>query len=69
MGQTTGPIPYNATSAQIRAALEALPNVDPQDFFRRSNSRLAVCDYMIRFGFNDNGDPSGPWQYQGQLIR
>ncbi|HET8671642.1 MAG TPA: hypothetical protein VFM05_13775, partial [Candidatus Saccharimonadales bacterium] len=64
MGQTTGPIPYNATSAQIRAALEALPNVDPQDFFVRSNSQgWPYGDYMIRFGFNDNGDPSGQWQY------
>ncbi len=28
-GGTTGPIPYNATAAQVQAALEALPNIGP----------------------------------------
>jgi hypothetical protein len=30
-GQSTAPIPYNATAAQIQAALEALSNVNPGD--------------------------------------
>jgi PKD repeat protein/type 1 glutamine amidotransferase len=30
-GQTTAPIPYNATNAQTRAALEALSNISDQD--------------------------------------
>jgi hypothetical protein len=30
-GQTTGPIPYNATAAQIRAALVSLSNIGPDD--------------------------------------
>jgi hypothetical protein len=30
-GQTTGSIPYNATAATVRAALEALPNVEVGD--------------------------------------
>ncbi|HEY6891103.1 MAG TPA: ThuA domain-containing protein [Solirubrobacter sp.] len=30
-GQTTAPIPYNATAAQTRAALEALSNIGDQD--------------------------------------
>jgi len=28
-GDTTGPIPFNATAAQVQAALEALPNIGP----------------------------------------
>ena len=30
-GQTTGPIPYNATAVQIRAALVSLSNIGPDD--------------------------------------
>lgn len=30
-GQTTAPIPYNATAAQVKAALEALSNINPGD--------------------------------------
>ncbi len=28
-GDTTGPIPFDATAAQVQAALEALPNIGP----------------------------------------
>lgn len=30
-GQTTAPIPFNATAAQVKAALEALSNINPGD--------------------------------------
>ena len=37
-GQTTAPIAYNATAAQIQAALEALSNIAPGDIIVTGNA-------------------------------
>lgn len=64
MGQTTAPIAHDATPANVRAALEALANVDPEDFYVRSAAQgWPYGDFEIHFGKNDNGQPSGQWQF------
>ena len=48
-GQTTAPIPFNATAAQTQAALEGLGNIEPSDVVVTGNP-LNTANQTVRFG-------------------
>ena len=48
-GQTTAPIPFNATAAQTQAALEGLGNIEPGDVVVIGNP-LNTANQTVRFG-------------------
>ena len=57
-GDTTGPIPFDATAAQVQAALEALPNIGPgnaETILGPVNTTGVVIDLL-------NGANPGPIQ-------
>lgn len=55
VGQTTAPIPWNATLAQIRAALEALPGLEPNDFLLSGGSlpSTVTITFQGKFAFTN----------------
>lgn len=60
MGQTTTAIAHDASFATIRAALEALSNVEPDDF---SLTTTDYGDYLVMFDRNQAGVRGGQWAY------
>ncbi|MFJ3699501.1 hypothetical protein ACIPW9_36155 [Streptomyces sp. NPDC090052] len=54
-GQTTAGIPYNATAAQVKAALEALSNVDPGDVATGGGAQPGTA-VTVTFGGQFSGD-------------
>ena len=45
-GQTTAPLPFNATAAQTKAALEALSNIEPRDINVTGNAANAGNNFQ-----------------------
>ena len=58
-GQTTGPINYDATAAQIQTALEGLSNVDPDDITVEDSGAEGLKDGNLTFSFLDTAGNVG----------
>ncbi len=49
-GDTTAPIPYNASAAEVQGALEALPNLKPGDITVAGGPEGGETRYVLTFG-------------------
>jgi len=64
-GRTTGPLPWNASYAEIAAALVTLGNLAPNQFIVGEGIYAPI---VIRIGRNRQGQPVGPWLFPTPLA-